>query len=124
MNIIFILLIVYQIKHFVADYLLQNSYMLGKFKDEGWLFPLMAHTSMHGVATLIIALMAGLSNTDAVILGLMDMFAHSIIDRVKVDLSSGLNPQKDKSFWWYLGGDQMFHHLTHYLIIWLMITYI
>ena len=28
----------------------------------------------------------------------------------------------NKYFWWSLGGDQMWHHLTHYLIIYLVIT--
>ena len=31
---IFILLVIFQFKHFIADYLLQNNYMLGKFKDD------------------------------------------------------------------------------------------
>ena len=30
---IWTLLVIMQIKHFVADYLLQNSYMMGKFID-------------------------------------------------------------------------------------------
>lgn len=37
MKTLFILLILFQIKHFVADYLLQGEYMLGKFKP-GWSF--------------------------------------------------------------------------------------
>ena len=116
------LLLVFQIKHFVADYLLQNAYMLGKFKKQGWFGPLLAHTSMHGVVTLIIALVYGLEPHQALFLGALDMVIHSVIDKIKADFSARYDKNKDKQFWWWLGGDQMAHHLTHYLIILIIST--
>lgn len=54
---IFSLLVVYQIKHFLADYPLQGSYMLGKFKGGlGWILPLAAHTLVHGLFTFAIVI--------------------------------------------------------------------
>lgn len=29
--------------------------------------------------------------------------------------------KSNKFFWWAMGGDQMMHHLTHYLIIWMLL---
>lgn len=53
---VFILLVVYQLKHFLADYPLQTEYMLGKFKP-GWDFvgPLTAHCLVHAGMTFLIA---------------------------------------------------------------------
>jgi hypothetical protein len=96
--------------------------MLGKFKKEDWFMPLFAHTSMHGVATLIIALMFGLNPLLSIILGLFDTIVHSIIDRQKVIFSAKYDKNKDKEFWWWLGVDQTMHHLTHYFIIFLILT--
>ncbi len=57
MKTIFILLCIFQIKFFICDYVLQNKYMLGKFKS-GWDFapPLLAHAGVHGIGTLAICL--------------------------------------------------------------------
>lgn len=79
---IFLLLFIYQIKHFLADYPLQGKYMLGKFKDGyGWILPLLAHVGVHGAMTFVIALfikpeMAGL-------LAFFDMAVHFTMDRIK-----------------------------------------
>lgn len=50
------LLVVYQLKHFLADYPLQTGYMLGKFKEHGWVEPLAAHAGVHAFFTLGIGL--------------------------------------------------------------------
>jgi hypothetical protein len=161
---IFILLIVYQIKHFLADYLLQGKYMLGKFSP-GWEFfnPLLAHCNVHGWMTFVIALIATSNSRYAAFLALLDLVIHFIMDRIKAgpkylgrfkslsendferhemdmkslgdfeniqsvrDVMGRTNKRWDKSlrnnklFWWCLGLDQMVHHLTHYLIIYLII---
>lgn len=50
------LLVVYQFKHFFADYPLQTEYMLQKFKDKGWAVPLAAHAGVHAFFTFAIGL--------------------------------------------------------------------
>lgn len=55
--LVFFLLGMFQIKHFVADYPLQIPYMLGKMKETGWFFPLLSHVSVHGLITGMIGLM-------------------------------------------------------------------
>lgn len=51
-----VLIAVFQVKHFVADYILQGKYMLGKFKLVGWEMPLLAHSSVHMAMTFFIVL--------------------------------------------------------------------
>lgn len=178
---IFILLLLFQVKHYVADFPLQNTYMLGKFK-KGWDFigPLSAHCGVHALFTLLIAIVYGFSNIPIkyiIGLALADFVLHFIMDRIKASpkywgkyqVASGrelaslrqtmlLNHSqrrahqanlrrkyKDKGisakvsrsamlqeaeqmiyhnrlFWWCLGFDQMFHHLTHYGIIYMLVV--
>lgn len=146
---LFLLLVIYQIKHFVCDYPLQGTYMLGKFKSGcGWILPLLAHSLVHGLATFLIALL--FKPELALWLGLLDMTIHFIVDRIKAspnllgqfkplsasefaDIANSLKlngpnktlTQRIKSntyFWWSLGFDQGLHHLTHYLLIWRMLS--
>lgn len=90
--------------------------MLGKFKEVGWEHPLTAHCLVHAAFT-IIALMFVVDVDIAVTLALVDFGIHFAIDRGKVLLSKGLDSGKDAKFWWYLGVDQLLHHLTHYAFI-------
>lgn len=110
-----ILIVVFQFKHFIADYLLQGRYMLGKFKEVGWEKPLVAHCSVHFVFTLVILMFV--VPQYAVLLALADFCVHFIIDRIKVVKSRKYDKDVDKEFWWALGADQLAHHLTHYAIV-------
>ena len=91
MGIIWILLIVMQFKHFIADYLLQGKYMLGKFRDKGWVLPLAAHCFVHFLFTFLIALGTFVFTNhqspvyfwSAVLFGLIDFSIHFIMDRIK-----------------------------------------
>lgn len=82
MKTVFLLLVIFQIKHFLADYPLQGRYMLGKFKGgTDWIVPLLAHVGVHGTFTLLIAAAFGCHY--APWLALLDMVAHFIMDRIK-----------------------------------------
>lgn len=119
---IFTLLFLFQIKHFLADYVFQNEYMLGKFKEEGWQKPLAAHCSVHGLLTWLICILYTSNPWIAACLCLLDFALHFIMDRIKASPSflGKYNPQQ-KEFWWTLGADQMWHHMTHYAIIALLV---
>jgi hypothetical protein len=164
---IWILLVVFQIKHFIADYPLQTPYMLGKFKDKGWIKPLSAHCGVQAIFTFLIAATALGWDKDVglYVLGLsaLDFTIHFIMDRIKASPKmlgryesiskgqfKGLSEARslavqgigfknldetakseikiidakfkgNKYFWWALGFDQMVHHLTDILIIFLII---
>ena len=155
MTLVFVLLLVYQVKHFLADFPLQTPYMLKKFLP-GWEFvkPLAAHAAVHSVFTLVICLAVHPSKWW---LALVDFGAHFIVDRIKASpqllgrfraLSAGeyravqsmanyegkngelllakkLGLEKLRSntyFWLALGGDQFAHHVTHYFIIYMLVS--
>jgi hypothetical protein len=130
---IIVLLLLFQVKHFLADYPLQTKYMLGKFKEDGWFLPLVSHAAVHGAFTFVIALHF-VKVSDAFVLGLLDLCVHYFMDRMKASpnvlgrfkpFSGEVNEENatptqrrdNKLFWWSLGFDQMVHHLTHYGII-------
>jgi hypothetical protein len=93
-EILFVLLLVYQLKHFLADYILQGKYMLGKFKPKwDFLGPLLAHVGVHAVMTFSIVCVAlqlldKLLPTDfvyahAVAIAMFDGIVHFFMDRIK-----------------------------------------
>jgi hypothetical protein len=154
---IFLLLIIFQLKHFFCDYPLQRPWMLGKFKP-GWGFvvPLGAHALVHGLLTWVIVLY--LRPSLGWQLALFDFCVHFTMDRIKAspklmgrwkplspdeyrqaqfDLKLTGSPHRDETasrkgqakyklrgnrlFWDALGLDQMVHHLTHYVVIWMLV---
>ena len=120
-NLVFILLIAFQIKHFAADFPLQLPYMLKKMSP-GWGFvgPLALHCAVHAVMTLAIVLCVDINLW---YLALVDFAIHFVMDRIKSGpryLGRFNNPTKT-SFWVALGFDQMVHHLTHIWIIYLLV---
>lgn len=152
---------VFQIKHWIADYILQTEYMLGKFKAKDWVDPLVAHCKVHAGFTALIIIWwfwpgfkKDLDLDKAILvskyapLAFLDFGLHFAMDRLKAspkllgkfkpissaEMSEVLyaNDNKpreryktklrnNKIFRWSLGFDQMFHHLTHYLIIYLVL---
>ncbi len=118
MIIFFMLVLMFQLKHFLCDYPLQNTYMLGKFKEKGWELPLTAHAGVHAIGTFLIALYFGF--LPALGVCAIDFAVHFIVDKIKVEAARGTASTEPK-FWWYLGLDQMAHHLTHYAIIAILI---
>lgn len=142
------LLLIYQIKHFLADFPLQTPYMLGKFKSgTEWIPPLLAHAGMHGFFTLMIATAFLFDKPWGISWGLafVDFAVHFVVDRIKASpvllgrykalsandflnlkyLPTCVQETKLKSnrfFWWSLGWDQMMHHLTHYYIIYRILS--
>lgn len=114
---IFTLLVLFQLKHFLCDYPLQNQYMLGKMQATNWIKPLAAHAAVHSLATYIIT-MYFVGPFTAILFALADFIIHFTIDRIKASpkLGGRWNPTQPY-FWWALGADQMAHHLTHYLFI-------
>lgn len=119
---IFILLIVFQLKHFLADFIFQHHYMLKKVRA-GWDFlgPLALHCSVHALLTLMICL---LYNYKLAWLAAVDFGVHFLLDRFRSGprYLGRFNDPTTSTFWWILGADQMFHHLTHIAVIWYIVT--
>lgn len=84
MYLILFLLVVYQLKHFLADYIFQTEYMLGKFKTGwDWVKPLAAHCLVHGLFTWLIVYACTLDPIKAYHLFYVDFIVHFIMDRIK-----------------------------------------
>lgn len=155
---VFILFVAYQAKHFLCDFPLQTSYMLGKFKPgSGFFLPLTAHCAAHALGTFVVvfgfARYRGYSEIGMVpimTVMLFDFVVHFVMDRIKAspkllgryqalskneyidiarhELKHGEDPEirrlklSNKLFWISLGLDQMVHALTHYAIIYYILT--
>ncbi len=116
---VILLLVLFQVKHFICDGPLQMSAMV---RDKGhYGRPLgLAHASIHGVGTLVTLLLFGLAAPAALGLALLDGALHYHIDFSKEQIVrrqgwTTVVPQ----FWWSLSADQMLHQLTY-----LLLTYI
>ncbi len=105
-------LVIFLIKHLVADFFLQTSWMAnGKEQPRGWFPPLAAHVAVHAVATALI--FAALAPA-YVWIALVDLVVHFAIDRAKGLLNRAFDTDPTKTgFWWLIGIDQTLHHLTH-----------
>jgi hypothetical protein len=123
MTLIFVLLIIFQVKHFLADYVFQNKYHLGKFSPDRrvWIPALASHASVHAAFTTVIALIVMPPCFLVFCVIWLDFTSHFIIDRIKASpkLLGRWKPD-NKYYWFALGQDQMAHHLVHYFIIWLL----
>jgi hypothetical protein len=132
---IFLLLVLFQAKHFFADYPLQTKYMLGKFKErpEDWVLPLTAHCLVHAVFTFLI-LIHFVGPRLAWWGASVDGVSHFIMDRIKAspkmlgrfkpltaETYGGATEEQvrsNKYYWVSLGFDQLVHNLVYCVIIW------
>jgi hypothetical protein len=124
LELAFTLLVIFQFKHFIADFPLQIPYMLRKFRP-GWdfLLPLATHCLVHGFLTLVICLIFA---PMLVWLAGVDFIVHFIMDRIKSGpkyLGRFSNSAKS-AYWIAFGFDQMVHHLTHIYIVWVIVSHV
>ena len=111
---IVILLALFVVKHFIADFVLQFNFML---KDKGTYGAPGGrdHAGVHGIGTFLVLVLFTNPYT-AILLGMLDSVIHYHIDWAKTNLSRGLTSQ-DRMFWVWFGADQGLHYLTYILII-------
>ncbi len=122
LEIFIILMILFQIKHYLSDFLFQNTYMVEKKGSPGWDFalPLLLHSSVHGVQTLLIVFYFA---PQLWYLALFDTGIHFMIDRLKSGprYFGRFNDPSTAVFWNILGLDQTLHHLVHIYIAFLLV---
>ena len=115
---VFILLVLFGIKHFVADFAMQYSYMIrdkGIYGATGGLH----HAGTHACWTFLILVPFMRSPEQLLILSLVDFVIHYHVDYFKQQLNKGLTPADDR-FWVWLGLDQALHYLTYVGIIYVI----
>lgn len=97
--------------------------MLKKFSPNwDFFFPLLSHSLVHALFTFLIAY--AFRPELALSVALLDLVVHFTMDRIKAGPKylGRFKDMYDKKFWWSLGLDQSVHHLTHYLIIYLLLN--
>ncbi len=114
-----LLYVLFRFKQLVCDYLLQTDWMAlnkGLPGKEGYR-ALLTHAAVHGLGTLMVTVIFA---PGLWWLGLIDFVVHSLIDRIKGDITRkmGWTP-KDTAFWWAIGLDQEAHNFTHlaYIVV-------
>lgn len=113
MHTIFILLIGLQLKHFVADYLLQTSWMIAGKRN---LFALggYAHAGIHVIGTMIVLVPLGIPLNMALAIIIAEFIIHFGLDYAKARYGDGTSSEDNpKVFWAKHGLDQLLHHLTY-----------
>jgi hypothetical protein len=120
----FTLAMIYQVKHFLADYVFKNAYMLKKGNpDWSFLKPLFAHCAVHGGFTFIVAIIFLHAFQAALALAAFDIVLHFIMDRLKAApkylgrYHPSTNSHQNHLYWVAFGFDQMVHHMTHIVIV-------
>ena len=116
---ILVLLLLFQTKHFVFDFLYQPPYQYrnkGTYGHPGGI----VHALQHAVPTFLI-LWWGLTPLFAASLALAEFLIHYHIDWAKMSLNKklGWGPLTSENFWRLLGFDQFLHQLTYVWLIWM-----
>jgi hypothetical protein len=110
---VLLLLLGLELKHFVADYLMQTGWMIaqtGKLLAPGGY----AHAALHVIGSAIVLAIARvpLGWLLAILAG--EFVAHYAFDFAKVYYGSGVDPDEHAQRFWALHGlDQLFHQLTY-----------
>ena len=115
----FILLALFGIKHFLADFLLQTDVMLREKGVYGMLGGIQ-HALVHAVLTFSILVFFCEDINLAIALSVLDFVLHYNIDWAKQQLNKGLSTA-DRMFWVWMGADQGLHYLTYIGIIYVAI---
>jgi hypothetical protein len=112
-----------QVKHFVADYLLQPGWVLeakGDFRRAGGY----AHAAIHVAGTIPGLLLFGLGGMTIAVLALGEFVSHFLIDHLKaVHSRSRPADVTTRAYWAAHGFDQLLHHLTYTAILLVAVVY-
>ena len=107
------MLVLFQVKHFVADYLVQPGWMLrgkGDMRQPGGY----AHAGVHAIGSLPALLVAAPGTSEVAALVAVEFAVHYTIDFSKASLSSRSLAGPDTQAYWTLhGADQLMHQMTY-----------
>lgn len=118
MDSVFELLALLYIKHWYVDFVNQSMEEVnGKGSYGNWQG--VKHSIKHGIATVIVLLIASVNWPSAVILGIVDFITHYHIDWTKMNY--GNRDINTPAFWNHLGLDQMAHNFVYLFIVWTLV---
>ena len=122
---VLLLLIFFNCKHLVGDFVLQSHHMVMGKGQQGWAFvgPLAFHCLVHvALSATIIFFFFGLKFLWFLP---VEFAVHFVIDRLKSGPKYGGQfsmTEKPKTFWTLFGTDQLLHQLTYILFIFFINT--
>ncbi len=110
---VLLLVVGLELKHFIADYLLQNSWIMagkGDFRKPGGY----AHAGIHALGSFIVLVVAGTPLPTVAWLIAAEFVIHYALDYSKIRYSQGVSANGTPSRFWALHGfDQVLHQLTY-----------
>lgn len=120
-ELIFLLLIGLNMKHFVADYLLQFPWMIagkGSFRMAGGY----AHAGIHVIGTAFVLWLLAISPQLIAGLVLAEFALHFLLDFAKIHYGSDISSTERPNAFWALNGlDQLLHQLTYVGIVYFIV---
>jgi hypothetical protein len=119
---ILILLLLFQIKHWYADFKIQ-TYMQ-TVKKGVWLDPVgISHSGDHVWTTLVVLMLFSLIHpippVTLLIVSMIEGITHYFIDFVKVKY--GCKDNTKPLFWNQFGLDQLSHQITYLIMVWYLL---
>lgn len=116
---VLVLFVGLELKHIVADYVLQPAWMVtgkGDLRDPGGY----AHAGLHAVLTGVVLLATGVPLLPLAGIVVLEFVIHYALDYAKLRYSAGVSSAAEPSRYWRLHGlDQAGHQLTYAVIIYL-----
>jgi len=112
-----------QVKHFIADYLLQPGWIL-KAKGDFFRVGGYAHAAIHVAGTVPGLLLFGTDGLIIIALAFGEFVSHFLIDHLKAVY--GRSHPVDvmaRSYWAAHGFDQLMHHLSYAAILLVTVAY-
>ena len=110
-----------QVKHFVADYLLQFPWMIagkGSFIRVGGY----VHAAFHVAGTVLVLLAMSVAAKTILLVALLEFVIHYLLDYAKAHYSANIVSTRNPRLFWALNGlDQFLHHVTYIGIVFLVI---
>lgn len=114
----FVLMIGLELKHFVADYLLQPGWILagkGDFRKPGGY----AHAGIHVAFSALVLALAGTPLAPLLAIIAAEFVIHYLLDYAKIHYSHSVRMDSQAPKYWALFGlDQTAHQLTYAAMIW------
>ncbi len=119
--VFFGLLLGLEVKHFIADYLLQPGWLLdgkGDLRKPGGY----AHAGVHAVFSAIVLLVFATPLWLVAALCVAEFVIHYGLDYAKIHYSRGVEITRDAARYWALHGvDQLLHQLTYAAMIYAVV---
>ncbi len=121
-HMLLILLVLFQIKHLLADFLWQTGWMVankGTYGHPGGI----AHAGLHGLLSVAVLGWSPMAWGAILVGATAELVVHYHIDWTKERLLKRFGwGQQEKAYWGLVGLDQFAHQVTYIAILWVVLA--